>query len=52
MEEFNSPILEAAMALHEMFKTFMEAGFTESQALTLVSDVLKNSGKEGLQNEQ
>lgn len=45
-DDFISPILNAAIALHEMFTTFMEAGFTESQALALVADVLKSSGKE------
>lgn len=44
---FMSPILNAAVALHEMFTTFMQAGFTENQALILVADVLRNSGKEG-----
>lgn len=47
MDEFNSPVLEAAMALHEMFLIFVQAGFTEFQALYLVSETLKNSGKEG-----
>ena len=46
MDEFNSPALEAAMALHEMFETFVKAGFTESQALKLVVEFLKSSGKE------
>lgn len=46
MDDFNSPILDAAIALHEMFSTFVKAGFTESQALVLVADVLRNSGKE------
>jgi hypothetical protein len=46
MDEFNSPALEAAIALHEMFKTFIQAGFTEAQALKLVVEFLKSSGKE------
>lgn len=45
-DDFNSPILDAAIAMHEMFLTFVKAGFTENQALFLVADVLRNSGKE------
>jgi hypothetical protein len=44
-EEFNSPILDAAIALHEMFLTFMKAGFTETQALKLVVEFFKEQGK-------
>jgi len=28
---------EAAVALHEVFKSYVKAGFTEAQALTLVA---------------
>lgn len=45
-QEFNSPALDAAIVLHEMFETFMKAGFTETQALIIVVEILKNSGKE------
>lgn len=44
---FDTPFLEAAMALHEMFITLLDAGFTEIQALYITSDMLRNSGKGG-----
>lgn len=31
-----SPLLEAAVYMHEMFTTYVEAGFTEDQALKIV----------------
>lgn len=46
-DDFNSPILDAAIALHEMFLTLVKAGFNEDQALFLVADVLRNTGKAG-----
>lgn len=48
MSEFEdgdiSPTLHAAIALHEMFTTLMQAGFTEKQALHIVSEAVKNLG--------
>jgi hypothetical protein len=41
-EDYVSPALAAAMAMHEMFTTFVKAGFTEAQALTMVVELLKN----------
>lgn len=41
--EFASPAHVAALALHEMFTTLVEAGFDEKQALFLVAEMLKNS---------
>lgn len=35
-------LAEAAFALHEMFLSLMGAGFTEEQALTLVSNYMRN----------
>lgn len=44
--EFVPPVLEAAIALHEMFITFRQAGFTEYQAIIMVVELLKNSSTE------
>lgn len=35
MNEDITPVLEGAIALHEIFLTYLEAGFTEQQALAL-----------------
>ena len=35
-----TPLQEAAAQAHEMFTTFMSQGFTESQALYLVAQLL------------
>lgn len=43
--DFKTPVLEAAIALHEMFSILMQAGFTETQALIMTVELLKNSGK-------
>lgn len=43
MDEFNSPALEAAIALHEMYKTFVQAGFTSDEALKIVIEILRSS---------
>ena len=44
--DFVSPVLEAAIAMHELFTTLIAAGFKESQALVITVEMLKNSGKE------
>lgn len=48
MDEFKnddvSPALHAAIALHEMFTTLVAAGFSEKQALYIVSEAVKNIG--------
>lgn len=36
-----SALLEAAVTMHEMYVSFIAAGFTEVQALTLVSQTLR-----------
>lgn len=38
--EPRTPLQEAAAQAHEMFTTFMGQGFTESQAIYLVGQVL------------
>lgn len=35
-----TPLQEAATTLHEMYASLTEAGFTETQALALVAQVL------------
>jgi hypothetical protein len=39
-----SPLLEGVVGLHEVFSTLVQGGFTEDQALKLVSLVIHNSG--------
>lgn len=36
-----SALLEAAISMHEMYTNFVAAGFTETQALTLVAQSLR-----------
>lgn len=35
------PLLDAAITMHEMFTTLIEAGFTEQQALYMVAQMLR-----------
>ncbi len=35
------PLLDAAITMHEMYISFVKAGFTEQQALYLVSQSLR-----------
>lgn len=39
-----SALLEAAISMHEMYVSFVAAGFTETQALTLVAQTLRPNG--------
>lgn len=36
-----SVLLEAAISMHELYTSFVAAGFTEAQALTLVAQTLR-----------
>jgi hypothetical protein len=36
-----SQLVEAAISAHEMFKAYMQAGFTEDQALKLVVGLMR-----------
>lgn len=36
-----SVLLEAAISMHELYVSFVAAGFTEAQALTLVAQTLR-----------
>jgi len=38
-----SPALNAAIAMHEMFETLIQAGFDEKQALYLVAEMLRGA---------
>lgn len=38
------PLLDAAISMHQMYVNFVEAGFTEQQALYLVSQTLRPNG--------
>jgi len=45
MEEFEVPqpsaLKEAALALHEMYVTLIESGFTQYEALIIVANMVK-----------
>lgn len=46
----NNPIsvlLEAAISMHELYVSFVTAGFTEAQALTLVAQTLRPQQSNG-----
>ena len=40
-------LFQAAVAMHEMFQTFLQAGFTEQQALYLVAQGLREGVIQG-----
>lgn len=40
-ENFNPPLLDAAIALHEMYLTLIMAGFSETQALYIVAQTFR-----------
>ncbi len=42
--DFPSPGKQGAIAVFEMFQNFVEAGFTEQQALLIVAFVIKPAG--------
>lgn len=42
LEEFGSPLKEAATQLHELYEELKKAGFTRKEALKLVSGVLSS----------
>ena len=42
-----SPLQQAAASSHEMFQTWVDAGFTEDQALRLIAYWLVELGKGG-----
>lgn len=37
------PLAEAAISLHELFKAYIDAGFTEGQAMFLIAVLLQDS---------
>ena len=39
-------LTEAAVSIHELFVSLVEAGFTEAQALSLVAQMFRPSGDE------
>ena len=40
-------MLEAAIAIHEVYLSYVEAGFTDAQALELVKTLIANGGSGG-----
>lgn len=42
-----SALLEAAISMHELYVSFVAAGFTEAQALTLVAQTLRPQANNG-----
>lgn len=52
-DEIQDPWLtlnDGAIALHELFVTLLGAGFTESQALSLVKEVMLHPGEQTQQH--
>lgn len=43
-EGFMSPALNAAIAMHEMFETMIQAGFSEKQALYIIAEMVRTAG--------
>lgn len=43
LPEFMPKAVENAMVLHEIFVSFLAAGFTEAQALTLIAQLISNT---------
>lgn len=43
----SGPLFEAAVSMHEMYISFVAAGFTETQALTLVAQTLRPQANNG-----
>jgi hypothetical protein len=40
-DEFTTPLAENAVVMHEVYESYMAAGFTDQQALYLVGEALK-----------
>ena len=40
-----TPLVESAIRLNEIFKSLVQAGFSEEQALTLIQKAITNQGK-------
>ncbi|ANA87281.1 hypothetical protein SEA_GIBBLES_45 [Gordonia phage Gibbles] len=41
-----TPMQEGMNAMKEIFDSYIDAGFTENQAIKLVAQMIKNSGEE------
>ena len=49
-EEFGiSPLREAALQMHEMYRELVRAGFTRRQAVTIVAHIMATGVTEGLE---
>lgn len=44
-----SPLREAALQMHEMYRELVRAGFTRRQAVTIVAHILSTGVTEGLE---
>jgi hypothetical protein len=44
-DSFLTPLLAAAVQLHELFENLTEAGFTEEQALRIVIGIAQKDGE-------
>jgi hypothetical protein len=42
-----SPMLEMAIVMHETYRAFRQAGFTEAQAMYLITSMLNQGSEEG-----
>lgn len=45
IEDIDTPMSTAAIAIHEMFLSLVAAGFSEDQALTLVARISVDNGE-------
>ena len=49
-EEFGiSPLREAALQMHEMYRELVRAGFTRRQAVTIVAHIMATGVHEGME---
>jgi len=49
-EEFGmSPLREAALQMHEMYRELVRAGFTRRQAVTIVAHIMSTGVHEGME---
>lgn len=48
-EEYISPLREAALQMHEMYRELVRAGFSRRQAVTIVAHILSTGVTEGLE---
>jgi hypothetical protein len=48
--DYSSPMKEAAVAMHEMYETLKEVGFSKKEALELIAKMLTSSISDVMSN--